>query len=129
VLCPVEFPPTCEVRINTRVLVANFRGIKKKAGTAPPADITDLCNRGVPGVGNAVEMIYVNSTQAAGNKVRLYLPFYWPSERIEQKPPPQKFYLVVNLVEVTSVDELVERLRKRLKPMEQVIASSERISQ
>jgi E3 SUMO-protein ligase PIAS1 len=123
-LCPVEFPPTCEVRINSRVLQANFRGIKKKAGTAPPADITELCNRAVPGVGNAVEMIYVNSNQATGNKVRLHRLICWPTERFEQKPPPQKFYLVINLVEVTAVHELVERLRRRMQPKDHVIASS-----
>lgn len=67
--CPIEFPPTCEVRINNHVLTnANFRGIKKKAGTAPPADITDLCVSTGAG-GNRVEMIYVNSNQPAANKV------------------------------------------------------------
>lgn len=99
--CPVEFPPTCEVRVNNRVLTANFRGIKKKAGTAPPADITDMSLRG-QGAGNQVEMIYVNSNQATG---------------------PKKFYLIVNLVEVTAVDELVDRLRKRIESKDKVIAA------
>lgn len=105
-LCPVEFPPTCEVRVNNQVVSGNFRGIKKKAGTAPPADITKF-SRTASGQGNQVEMIYVNSNQPAANK---------------QRPPPQKYYLVVNLVEVTSVDELVERLKKRVQPREEVIA-------
>ncbi|KAG8835966.1 SUMO ligase siz1 [Serendipita sp. 399] len=95
--CPIEFPPTCEVRINNQVLSANFRGIKKKAGTAPPANITQLV-RAASGQGNQVEMIYVNSSQPNTNK----------------QPIAQKYYLVVNLVEVTSVKELVERLRNRV---------------
>jgi E3 SUMO-protein ligase PIAS1 len=70
----VEFPPTCEVRINNKILSANFRGIKKKAGTAPPADITELVRTGNPGVGNQIEMVYVNSSPAAPNKVRLLAP-------------------------------------------------------
>ena len=123
-LCPVEFPPTCEVRVNSRVLTANFRGIKKKAGTAPPADITDLCARTIPGAGNLVEMVYVNGNQSSGVKVRVKYLLYRQTERTKQKPLPQKFYLVVNLVEVTSVEELVERLKRRVNPMEQVIVSS-----
>ncbi|PVG03348.1 hypothetical protein CPB86DRAFT_779686 [Serendipita vermifera] len=104
--CPIEFPPTCEVRVNNHLLTANFRGIKKKAGTAPPADITALTLRGAGNVGNQVEMVYVNSTQTVGNK----------------KPPPQKYYLIVNLVECTSVDQLVDKLRTRVEPKENVIA-------
>ncbi|KAG8838610.1 SUMO ligase siz1 [Serendipita sp. 400] len=102
--CPIEFPPTCEVRINNQVLSANFRGIKKKAGTAPPADITQLV-RPASGQGNQVEMIYVNSSQPNSNK----------------PPTIQKYYLVVNLVEVTSVKELVNRLRSRIQSRDTVL--------
>ena len=68
-VCPIEFPPTCEVRVNGQSLVTNFRGIKKKPGTAPPADITALTKRGTAGLFNQIEMVYVNSAQAVAGKV------------------------------------------------------------
>lgn len=72
--CPIEFPSTCEVRVNNTLVSANFRGIKKKAGTAPPADITALVKRGLgPPVTNSVDMVYVNSTQPVTGKVRLQI--------------------------------------------------------
>lgn len=88
--CPVEFPPACEVRINNVGLTANLKGLKKKPGTAPPPELGKLARLN-PGAGNRVEMVYVNSQQPVHGK---------------------KYYLVVMLVEVTSVDELVERLKK-----------------
>ena len=71
-VCPIEFPPTCEVRINSQPLGTNFRGIKKKPGTAPPADVTALTKRGTAGTFNQVEMVYVNSAQAVAGKVNRY---------------------------------------------------------
>lgn len=85
--CPIEFPPTCEVRVNNAVLHANLKGLKKKPGTAPPADIGKSVRTGQ----NRVEMVYVNS---------------------QQPVQPKKFYLMVLLVEVTTVAQLVERLKK-----------------
>ncbi|KXN90079.1 E3 SUMO-protein ligase pli1 [Leucoagaricus sp. SymC.cos] len=86
--CLVEFPPTCEVRVNNVQLNANLKGLKKKPGTAPPPDITKLA-RLVP-TPNKVELVYVNSQQPVQNK---------------------KYYMVVLLVEFTTVDELVEKLK------------------
>ncbi|KAJ2928950.1 hypothetical protein H1R20_g8133, partial [Candolleomyces eurysporus] len=85
--CPVEFPPTCEVRVNNTQLSANLKGLKKKPGTAPPPDLGKLA-RCTPQP-NRVEMVYVNSTQPVQSK---------------------KFYLVVMLVQAISVDKLVENL-------------------
>ncbi|KLO17060.1 hypothetical protein SCHPADRAFT_822182 [Schizopora paradoxa] len=91
--CPIEFPATCEVRINNVALTANLKGIKKKPGTAPPANITSD-TRKIAGSPNRIDIVYVNSSQGP------------------QPPPPKKYYLVVMLVEITTVDELVERLKK-----------------
>jgi len=83
---PIEFPPTCEVRVNNVQLQANLKGLKKKPGTAPPADL----GRSVKHTGpNRVEMVYVNS---------------------QQPIQPKRYYLIIMLVEVASVDQLVERL-------------------
>ena len=64
-ICPIEFPATCEVRVNSTLLSANLKGIKKKPGTAPPADISKVVKM-TPGTQNRVEMVYVNS-QANNN--------------------------------------------------------------
>ncbi|KAF4572967.1 SUMO ligase siz1 [Pleurotus pulmonarius] len=89
-LCPIEFPQTCEVRVNGVLLTANLKGLKKKPGTAPPPDISKYLRGG--NLQNNIEMIYVNS----------------------QQPPaqPKKYYLVALMVGVTSVDQLVDRLKK-----------------
>ncbi|KAH8835711.1 PINIT domain-containing protein [Flagelloscypha sp. PMI_526] len=87
--CLIEFPPTCEVRINGTQLTANLKGMKKKPGTAPPPNITSHAN--LNSLPNRVEMIYVNSQQPVTNK---------------------KFYLVVMLVRVTSVEKLVDQLKQ-----------------
>lgn len=43
---------------------------------------------------------------------------------IQRPPPPQKYYLVVNLVRITSVDELVRTLENRVEPKETAIDKS-----
>ncbi|KAF9453869.1 hypothetical protein P691DRAFT_812483 [Macrolepiota fuliginosa MF-IS2] len=86
--CLVEFPPTCEVRVNNVQLNANLKGLKKKPGTAPPPDITKLAR--LVNTPNKVELVYVNSQQPVQNK---------------------KYYMAVMLVESTAVDDLVDKLR------------------
>ncbi|GBE78006.1 PINIT domain-containing protein [Sparassis latifolia] len=88
--CPIEFPPTCEVRVNGVPLTANLKGMKKKPGTAPPPDLGKSL-RTSSGASNRIEMVYVNSQQPVLSK---------------------KYYLVVMLVETTTVDQLIERLKK-----------------
>jgi E3 SUMO-protein ligase PIAS1 len=67
----VEFPPTCEVRVNNVQLNANLKGLKKKPGTAPPPDITKLAR--LVSTPNKVELVYVNSQQPVQNKVYIVL--------------------------------------------------------
>ncbi|KAF9015110.1 PINIT domain-containing protein [Cyathus striatus] len=86
--CPIEFPPTCEVRVNSNIITANLKGLKKKPGTAPPADIGKYTR--MTSAPNRVEIVYVNSQQPAQTK---------------------KFFLVVMLVQSTGVDELVKKLK------------------
>ncbi|KAL0576355.1 E3 SUMO-protein ligase pli1 [Marasmius crinis-equi] len=87
--CPIEFPPTCEVRVNNVVLTASLKGLKKKAGTAPPPDLGKYVRIGT--TQNRIEMVYVNS---------------------QQPTQPKKFYLIVVLVENTTVDTLVQNLKQ-----------------
>ncbi|KAI5121284.1 hypothetical protein M0805_002328 [Coniferiporia weirii] len=99
--CPIEFPATCEVRVNNTLLQANLKGIKKKPGTAPPADLSKTA-RMAAGAQNRVDMVYVNSQANTG---------------------PKKFYMVVFLVENSTVEQLVDRLRKgKFRTLEEVKA-------
>lgn len=104
--CLVEFPPTCEVRVNNVQLTANLKGMKKKPGTAPPPDLGKYVR--LNPILNRVEMVYVNSQQPVQPKVGRQNP----GIRRESLMIFQKFYLVVMLVEVTSVDNLVTNLKK-----------------
>ncbi|KAJ7783730.1 PINIT domain-containing protein [Mycena maculata] len=87
--CLIEFPPTCEVRVNNVQLSANLKGLKKKPGTAPPPDLGKYIRLNT--TTNKVEMVYVNS---------------------QQPVQPKKFYLLVQLVETVQVDSLVQELKK-----------------
>jgi E3 SUMO-protein ligase PIAS1 len=60
--CPIEFPPTHEIRINNTQLNASTKGLKKKPGTAPPPDIGKLVNMS-PGINNRIDLVYVHSHQ------------------------------------------------------------------
>jgi len=97
--CPIEFPPTCEVRVNSVAISANLKGMKKKPGTAPPAELP-VKNLQLDHLNNSqrVDMIYVNSQQPAQIK---------------------KYYMVIFLVEVSSAVQLVERLRKGKRQSEE----------
>lgn len=66
----MEFPPTCEVRVNSVQLTASLKGLKKKPGTAPPPDLGKYVRAN--NSTNRVEMVYVNSQQQPVQaKVRL----------------------------------------------------------
>lgn len=103
--CPIEFPPTCEVRVNGVQLTANLKGLKKKPGTAPPADLGKTVR---PTGQNRVEMVYVNS---------------------QQPVQPKKFYLIVMLVEATTVEQLVDKLKKgKYRNHEDIVAQMNKTS-
>ena len=76
-MCPIEFPPVCELRMNGNVISANTRGMKKKPGTAPPVDL----GKHLKTIGlNRIDMTYVNNSQPFVPKVRL-ICWWWPNSR------------------------------------------------
>ena len=54
------------MRVNGTALQANLKGLKKKPGTAPPADLGRLVRTNGQ---NRLEMVYVNSQQPVQPKV------------------------------------------------------------
>lgn len=71
----MEFPPTCEVRVNNTQITANLKGLKKKPGTAPPPDIGKYSR--ITGGPNRLEMVYVNSQQPVQSKVSTNSEIYF----------------------------------------------------
>ncbi|KAG8919172.1 SUMO ligase siz1 [Tulasnella sp. 417] len=90
--CPMEFPNTCEIRVNNTNLHAQTKGLKKKPGTAPPANLGPSVRMGA---NNKVEMLYCNQNPVQG-----------------QPPNNRKYFVQVNLVKATTPDQLVQILRK-----------------
>lgn len=117
----MEFPPACEVRVNNMQLQANLKGLKKKPGTTPPPDLGRLVKMS-PGTSNRLDMIYVNSQQPVHGKVGHSL-LAMARAKYERH---QKYYIIVMLVEVTTTDELIDRLKKgKFVNKEDVLAESE----
>lgn len=100
---PIDFPTTCEIKLNHQPVTANTKGIKKQVGTAPPVDLSRVGNGSAlslaPGVVNKVEVVYVNSEK--------------------------KYFMAAFMVEVTSVKQVVDKIKKgKFRSKEDVIASS-----
>ncbi|GAC95846.1 zinc finger protein [Pseudozyma hubeiensis SY62] len=98
----VEFPLTCEARVNTHALSTNLRGSKKQAGRVPPPNLnkdnTLVLQEGRP---NRIDLTYANA--------------------------PKRHVLVAAICEVTTVETLVERLRSRqLQSKEEVLLKMRR---
>ncbi|KAK4693669.1 hypothetical protein P7C70_g8883, partial [Phenoliferia sp. Uapishka_3] len=100
---PIDFPGTCEsIKLNSFIVTANTKGIKKKLGSAPPVDLSGAQGGTAlklqSGVVNKVEVVYSNTEK--------------------------RFYMAAFLVEVTSVKQVVERIKKgKFRSKEDVIAS------
>jgi E3 SUMO-protein ligase PIAS1 len=82
--------------------------MKKKPGTAPPPDLGKNL-RLQNNASNRIEIVYVNSQNPIPSKV-CYRAL--SSMRILTCLLYQKYYMVVMLVEVTTVEQLIDRLRK-----------------
>lgn len=122
--CPIEFPPTCEIRVNQVQITASTKGMKKKPGTAPPAHLGNSVRVSI-GHQNRVEMVYVNSQTNSNQpppspKVCLFLRVWIPDLTFQQK-----YYMVIMLVQVTTVTQLIERVKKeKFRGHEEVLAQS-----
>ncbi|KAL1960006.1 hypothetical protein VTO42DRAFT_674 [Malbranchea cinnamomea] len=84
--CDIAFPHQVELKVNLDEVKTNLRGLKNKPGTTRPADITNYIRK-KPGYPNHIVLTYA----------------------LTQK----KFFLVVNLVQRRSVEELVAQLKQR----------------
>ncbi|KAJ1033846.1 hypothetical protein NDA16_000054 [Ustilago loliicola] len=84
----IEFPLTCEARVNNQTLSTNLRGSKKNVGRVPPPNLNkDNTLVLLGGRPNRIDLTYTNA--------------------------PKRHVLVAAICQITSVDTLVERLRSK----------------
>ncbi|ORY59876.1 PINIT domain-domain-containing protein [Leucosporidium creatinivorum] len=100
---PIDFPATCEIKLNYFNVPANTKGIKKQVGTASPVDLAKGNKLDISaGAINRLEVIYVNT----------------------EKQSTRRYFMVVYLVEVTTIKQLVDRVKTgKQKTKEEVIQS------
>ncbi|CAF3435789.1 unnamed protein product [Fusarium graminearum] len=84
----VAFPHQSELKVNGGEVKANLRGLKNKPGSTRPVDITKAL-RLRPKYTNNVDFTYALTSKAGLS---------------------QKFYLLVNICKITSVEELASRI-------------------
>lgn len=96
---PIDFPGTCEIKLNSHPVTANTKGIKKQPGTAPPADLSKGSGLNLAqAVLNRIEIVYVNTEK--------------------------RYFLVVCLIEVTSVQQVVAKIKAaKFRSKEEVVQS------
>lgn len=82
----VEFPAQLEIRVNGLPVRQSLRGLKNRPGTVRPADITNLAGMYIGPPGSQVAMVYAGTVK--------------------------RFVMQAALVKVTSVEELVGRVRE-----------------
>ncbi|KAK6349719.1 SUMO ligase siz1 [Orbilia brochopaga] len=82
----VAFPQQIEIRVNSKTVTANLRGLKNKPGTTRPLDVTDYFEKLV-GFKNTLTITYALSTR--------------------------KYLAVVKLVKKSSPEDLVGQIKQR----------------
>ena len=85
---PIEFPVLCDLKINGSTLKTNTRGVRNQPGTAAPPDAD--CDKKLiiePGASNTLEVVY--------------------------RDTHKKHYVVINLVEQYSCDQLVNMVKEQ----------------
>ncbi|RDW70313.1 hypothetical protein BP5796_08710 [Coleophoma crateriformis] len=87
----IAFPHQSEIKVNGGEIRANLRGLKGKPGSTRPADITSALRLKLANYANTVDMTYALTSKAGGGS-------------------PQKFYLVVYIVQSVPVSDLVSKL-------------------
>ena len=82
----MEFPSPAELSVNGQRLTTNLKGMKNKPGTVPPVDLTTKISL-VPRLANRIDLAYSSGTDH------------------------KKFQMQVVLLQTSSVDELIERVK------------------
>lgn len=110
----MDFPQACEAKVNDCIVTANLKGIKKKPGTAPPANLS------------ATKVPSGHSRPAGSWALRLDSITEQNRVDLNYANTEKQYYMLVYLVEATSVDQLAESISKnKIRTKEEVIRSRE----
>lgn len=110
---PIEFPTACEAKVNDCPIPGSLKGIKKKPGTAPPANVTAAQYPD----GHARVKQHAVKLEGPGD-VNVVTLHYANTDR--------PYYMIVYLVEYTSTEDFAERIRtNKIRTKEEVIKSCE----
>ena len=126
----ISFPHQVELKCNDQEVKSNLRGLKNKPGSTRPADITSFLKKKIPRYQNTVEMVYALTNKVIPSPHSYLTVPACPisksrSAYLQEKPPSQKFYMVINLVQKRPVDQLVADLRRgKFISKEQVLRES-----
>ena len=108
---PIEFPAACEAKVNDCPIPGSLKGIKKKPGTAAPANVTGA-------------KFPSGHARAGGFALRLDSANDSNTVALHYANTEKQHYMVVYLVEYTPVDMVAERIRtNKVRTKEEVIKS------
>ncbi|KAI5868039.1 PINIT domain-containing protein [Durotheca rogersii] len=91
----VQFPHQSELKVNGEDVKANLRGLKNKPGTTLPVDITSYTRLKQVSYENSIDFTYALTTKT--------------------------FYLALFVVEMTSIDDLVTKIKAKMIPKASVV--------
>ncbi|KAH8196613.1 hypothetical protein TruAng_009207 [Truncatella angustata] len=100
----IAFPYQSELKVNGGEMKANLRGLKGKPGSTRPVDITDSLRLDKVAYGNNIDFTYALTT-----KVNKY------------DKSRQKYYFAIYLCRVSSIEDLVVKIRGRKIPKASVL--------
>lgn len=116
----IEFPMSCELRINGNLYSASLKGSKKQPGRVPPPNLNkdkSLMTR--DGMVNKVELVYTNILQ-----VSLRRTLARPSSSTHTQLSLQKHVMVVALCVYTPVEAIVAKLQQeKRKSREEIVGT------
>ncbi|KAK6073630.1 MIZ/SP-RING zinc finger [Seiridium cupressi] len=102
----ISFPHQSELKVNGGEIKANLRGLKGKAGSTRPVDITDSLRLDKSSYTNNIEFTYALTTKVKKN---------------QNSQLPQKFYFAIFVCELIPVNELVARIKGKKIPKASVL--------
>lgn len=123
----IAFPHQIEIKVNQDEVKSNLRGLKNKAGSTRPADITNLLRKRA-GYENHMVVTYALTTKVRdviSPPIAFALPKAQACAMELCSKAMQRFFLLVNLVNQHPVEDLVQKLKygKRISK-ERVISES-----
>ncbi|KAF3935710.1 hypothetical protein ABW19_dt0208253 [Dactylella cylindrospora] len=108
----VAFPQQIEIRVNSKTVAANLRGLKNRPGTTRPLDITDYLEK-APMPKNNIMITYALSQKR-----------YLANVKLVRKITPEELVAQIKKRPHISKQNVLERLRKESEDDDDIVATS-----